>query len=382
MNRSRLGPLAEADEVPVLKDRTWLFTGAEGPALRVHAEALQAYLDNRNDGQRGRDAHDAVEERLRQRLAAMLGLDCEDIALVSNASEAMNLVALVLDLGPGDNVVVNDFEYPSVVLPWLRLAKRGVEVRVAHRHGWTMPAASITDLIDSSTKAVALSHVSYATGWRHDVAPISAAAERVGALFVLDATQSFGAVPVPARLADVTISSSYKWLLGGHGLGVLAWNRKRRPLPEPRQVGWRSIADLFSTYRFERYTLHSDARRFEVGFPSYPSIYLLEASTAWLGHFEPEEVCDHVLSLSGWLVEGLAEKGFEVMTPLERGARAGNVSISCERGEEVALKLASEGIDCWGGDGRLRASVHLFNGLDDVTVFLQALGRLGLAGRC
>ena len=144
MNRSRLGPLAEADEVPVLKDRTWLFTGAEGPALRVHAEAFQAYLDNRNDGQRGRDAHDAVEARLRQRLAAMLGLDCEDIAIVSNASEAMNLVALVLDLGPGDNVVVNDFEYPSVVLPWLRLAERGVEVRVAHRHGWTMPPASST----------------------------------------------------------------------------------------------------------------------------------------------------------------------------------------------------------------------------------------------
>jgi selenocysteine lyase/cysteine desulfurase len=312
----------------------------------------------------------------------MLGLDCEDIALVSNASEAMNLVALALDLQAGDNVVVNDFEYPSVVLPWLRLAERGVEVRVAHRQGWTMPTASITDLIDASTKAVALSHVSYVTGWRHDIAPISAAAEHAGALFILDATQSFGVVPVPARLADVTISSSYKWLLGGHGLGVLAWNRKRRPLPAPRHVGWRSVADLFSPDRFERYTLYSDARRFEVGFPSYPSIYLLDASTAWLRRFEPEEVCGHVLSLSGQLVEKLAGRGFEVMTPLEPEARAGNVSISCEHGEEMALKLASEGIDCWGGDGRLRASVHLFNSSDDVTAFLQALAHLGPAERC
>ena len=381
MNSVRLAPMAHTADIPALRDRTWLFTGAEGPALRVQSEALQVYLDNRDDGQHGRDAHAAVEARLRRRLAGMLGLNCDDIALVSNASEAMNLVAFVLDLEAGDNVVVNDFEYPSVVLPWLRLAERGVEVRVARRQGWAMPVASITDLIDESTKVVALSHVSYASGWRHDVAAISAAAERAGALFVLDATQSLGAIPVPARLADVTISSSYKWLLGGHGLGVLAWNQQRRPLPEPRQVGWRSIVDLFSPDRFERYTLHGDARRFEVGYPSYPSIYLLEASTAWLGQFEPEAVRDHVLSLSGQLVEGLAAEGFELMTPLATETRAGNVSISLEQGQEVARQLASEGIHCWGGDGRLRASVHLFNGSHDVSVLLHALERLNLPRR-
>ncbi len=370
---TRLLPMATAAEIPALANCTWLYTGAEGPPLAAQAEALARYLANRALASAGRDAHAEVEARLRWRLSAMLGYDVADIALVSNASEAMNLVAHSLELQTGDNVVVNDLEFPSVVQPWLRLASQGIEVRVARHSGTDLNAADIVSLLDDRTRVLAFSHVSYQSGLRQDVAALSAAAAESGALVLLDATQSLGALPVPADLADVVVCSSYKWLLGGHGLGILAWNRARRLFAEPPSVGWRSVADTFAPDRYQRYHLHDDARRFEIGFPSYPTIYALDASVAWLSKFDADAVRDHILALSGRLVAELAGRGYELLTPAEPARRSGNVSVRAARGAELAGYLAAQGIHCWGGDGRIRASVHLFNGDDDVDRLLAAL---------
>jgi cysteine desulfurase/selenocysteine lyase len=370
---TRLLSMAAAGEIPVLADCAWLYTGAEGPPLAAQAEALATYLANRALASAGRDAHAEVEASLRQRLAGMLGYDVGDIALVSNAGEAMNLVAQSIEMRPGDNVVLNDLEFPSVVQPWLRLASKGVEVRVARHVGTELQVADIVSLLDERTRVVAFSHVSYKSGFRHDVKALSQAAAQVGALVLMDATQSLGALPVPADRADVVVSSSYKWLLGGHGIGILAWNRVRRPLPEPPAVGWRSVADTFAADRFQRYHLHDDSRRFEIGYPSYPTIYALDRSIAWLNEFDPDAVRDHILALTGRLVGELAERGCELLTPNDPARRSGNVSIRAARGAELAEYLAAEGIHCWGGDGRLRASLHLFNGDDDIDRLLAAL---------
>jgi cysteine desulfurase/selenocysteine lyase len=372
----RRAPLTAPEDIPAIAGRTWLYTGAEGPPLAVQDDAMRRYLGNRALAENGRSEHAVVERRLRGRLANLFGLEEADVALVGNASEAMNLVAGSLGFTAGDNVVLNDLEYPSVVQPWLRLREAGVEVRVARHVDWQLPADSIAALVDDRTRALVVSHVSYHSGWRHDLSALSAAAERVGALFVVDATQSLGVVPVPATLADVVISSSYKWLLGGHGLGVLAWNRERRPLPEPPGVGWRSVPDLFSTDRFERYELHEDARRFEVGFPSFPTIYQLEAALAWLQQFDAAAVRDHVLALSGRLVGELADRGWRLLTSADPDRRAGNVAVATAHGAELAAALAENEVHCWGGDGRLRASVHLFNGDLDVDCFLTTLDHM------
>jgi cysteine desulfurase / selenocysteine lyase len=370
---TRILPMAGAGEIPALADCAWLYTGAEGPPLAIQAEALNTYLANRALASAGRDAHAEVEARLRLRLARMLGYDAGDIALVSNAGEAMNLVAQSIEMQPGDNVVVNDLEFPSVVQPWLRLAGKGIEVRVARHAGPELPAADIVSLVDERTRVVAFSHVSYQSGWRHDVDALSEAATQAGALLLMDATQSLGALPVPAARADVVVCSSYKWLLGGHGLGILAWNRARRPLPEPPSVGWRSVADTFAADRFQHYHLHDDARRFETGFPSFPAIYALDTSVAWLGDFDAAAVLDHILTLSGRLVAELAGRGCELLTPAEPARRSGNVSFGSAAGAELASYLAAEGIHCWGGDGRVRVSLHLFNGDDDIDRLLAAL---------
>jgi cysteine desulfurase / selenocysteine lyase len=371
-----MAAIAPMADLAVEPGTAWLYTGAEGPPLATQAAAFGRYLANRALGPAGRDEHTAVEQRLRERLARMLGLRPEDIGLVSNSSEAINMVANSLRLEPGDNVVLNDLEYPSVVLPWLRLASLGVEIRLARHTDWSMPPTLITSLIDKRTKLVGLSHVSYHSGWRHDLAAISDSAGQVGAQVMVDATQSLGVIDIPTELIDVTIASSYKWLLGGHGLGIIGWNQRRRPLPLPAGVGWRSLPQIFTDDRFEHYQLREDARRFELGFPSYPSIYQLDDSLAWLCQFDTLQVEKHVLALGGKLLEGLAELGKKLLTPSEPHRRAGNISFSAQNGEAVAAALSERGIYCWGGDGRVRVSIHLFNSEDDIARLLGALSDL------
>lgn len=366
-------PLSPLGDIPALADRVWLYTGAEGPPLAVQATALQRYLDNRARADAGRESHAEVEQRVRRRLARMLGLPSEAIGLVSNASEAINLVVGSQRLAAGDNVVLNEMEYPSMVQPWLRMATSGVEVRIAPADGGDVASSAIVELIDERTKVVGVSHVSYVSGWRHDLTAISKAADAVGALMIVDATQSLGVVPVPADEVDVVISSSYKWLLGGHGLGVLAWNAGRRELPEPIAVGWRSVREIFTPDRMSRYDLHDDARRFELGLPSYPSIYSLDASLEWLTGFDPVAVEEHVLALGGRLVGELADRGWPVITSTQDERRAGNVTVLTDDGAGLAAMLAERGVHCWGGDGRLRFSVHLFNSDEDIDRLLVVL---------
>jgi len=368
-------PLARPDDIMIMPNVSWLYTGAEGPPIAAQQAALESYLANRALAGSGRAAHALVEERLRERIAKMLGLTSGDIALVSNASEAVNLLSLSLNLGPGDNVVLNDLEFPSMVQPWLRLAPQGINIRFARHVEWQIPSTAIQQLVDDRTKVIAVSHVSYISGWRHDLASLSAIADSVGAVLIVDATQSLGVVPVQGAYADAIVASSYKWLLGGHGLGILAWNRGRRELPEPPAVGWRSVAQIFTPDRLKSYQLHADARRFEVGFPSYPTIYALEASLRWLSSFGPENIEAHVLTLTGRLIRELKRRGYELMTSDVTSQRAGNVAVVMSEGDRVSRLLANEGVHVWGGDGRLRASLHLFNGHDDVDALLSLLDR-------
>ena len=114
---------------------------------------------------------------------------------------------------------------------------------------------------------VTVSHVSYLSGLRLDIDPIARAAHAHGALLLADVTQSLGVVPVDVSECDFAVASTYKWLLGVHGSGVLYWNRARLPEFAPGAVGWFSVDNFISPDRFERFTWKPTAERFELGMP-------------------------------------------------------------------------------------------------------------------
>jgi selenocysteine lyase/cysteine desulfurase len=356
---------------------TWLYSGAETPSLRGHLKAAEDYLLYRGEGPGGREKNASIEQSCKENIAALINGRVEDVAFLSNTSEVISMIAQSLELEEGDNVIINTLEFPSGVLPWLALTRAGIEVRVVPHKNWEVCVDDVMAQVDENTKLVMSSHVSFLSGARIDYESLYRKLGNTNALLLLDVTQSFGVIPVDINQTDFLVSSSYKWLLAPHGLGVLGINPARTGALLPKSIGWRSVENMFNPTRFEDFTLHPDARRFELGFPSYPTIYALNYSTNILLNTGIERIQQYVLSLGGILIEELEQLGYEVMTPFDPDKRAGNISMVCSQGEDVADSLRRQGIYVWGGDNRLRASVHAFNDSKDIGNFITALKEQG-----
>ena len=124
-----------------------------------------------------------------------------------------------------------------MTLPATLLTRYGVEVRQVspgHNESWTQ---AVSQAVNRSTRIVLFSHVSFRTGRRFDAEAIATACRDQGAQWiVLDASQSLGAVPVPATACDFVVSTGFKWQLGAHGAAILYWNRERTGDVKPRDM--------------------------------------------------------------------------------------------------------------------------------------------------
>ncbi len=352
---------------------TWLYSGAETPPLKGCIEALHNYMINRCEGPGGREENTRVEMSCKENIARLINGSRENIAFLSNSSEAISMVAQSLHLLPGDNVVINTLEFPSGVLPWLQFKEKGIEIRIVNHNQWMISVEDILGQVDARTKLVVSSHVSYFTGARLDYKLLYGELQKTDTLLLLDVTQSLGAVSVDMNYADITVCSSYKWLLSIHGIGILAINPKRIANLLPKYIGWRSVSDMFSLNRFESFTYFDDARRFELGYPSYSAIYTMNFSTNLLLQIGIERIEKHILTLGEHLIQQLTQLGYEAMTPADPQKRAGNICIASDQGEKIANHLRERNVYVWGGDGRLRASIHLFNDSADIEHLVRML---------
>lgn len=351
----------------------WFYSGAETPPLKGSMDAINDYMTRRSEGPAGRENNAAIEASCKANLALLLGGKPDHISFLSNSSEIISTIAGAVAFRPGDNVVVNRLEFPSGVLPWLVLQDRGIEVRFVEHANWRVTPDDIMAEVDDRTRLVITSHVSYLSGARLDYRALYKRLKETDTLLLLDATQSLGAVPVDMNETDFLVCSSYKWLLGIHGIGILGVNPARLEAFMPRSVGWRSVKDMFAPIRRSSYEFHHDAKRFETGYPSYPTIYALNYSTKLLLDTGIERIENHILRLGDELIGKLEAMGFTIITPQEPQLRAGNVCVASDRGEAVSEYLQKQGIYLWGGDGRFRASIHSFNDSADVDRLIGAL---------
>ncbi len=371
--------LISRDKFVGLEEVTHLCAGGESPMLKSHEQAFNRFMRDKSMGERTREKQDAVLKTTREQCAQLLSVEVDDVTLLGSASEGINAVMYGLSWQAGDNVVIADVEFASGVYPWTRLADQGVEIRIARHRDWCVDLESIDSLIDERTRVVLISHVSMFTGQRMDLAALSALVRQRGARLVLDATHAVGVVDVDASLADVVVSSCYKWLLGVHGCAIFYCNRERFPELEPPFLGWNSVSAAGGWRAPLEMTLRSDADRFIPGNPSYVSIYLLNNALDALLATGIHSIEEHALKLTGALHHGLTDQGWEVMTPAPAEFRAGNVCLMTDRVDEIAQTLREHQVMVWGtyaGDARLRISAHVYNDQDDVEKCLQALSSI------
>ena len=356
-----------------------LATGGEAPVLRASLEAATRFLLDKGDGMPGRERFFTTADRTRSALAARLGGRPEDVAFLGSASEGLHVASEGVDWRPGDNVVVGQSEFPSVLLAWQRLRPRGVEVRAVGREA-VVTHDEIAAAVDRRTRAIAVSHVGYLTGARHDLGRLRGLADRVGARLVVDASHALGVVPVDGRLCDVVVACCYKWLLAVHGVGVFYVNSRRWPGLAAPWVGWHSTHREDDWRRRTEYRMREGGSRFEAGNPPFLPVYILDSALRILDDLDPRAVEAHVLALGGTLRAGLVKLGLGVLTPEAPEERAGNIVFATDRWVNVERALREAGVLVWAGDGRVRLSVHAYNDDADVARALAALGELTARG--
>lgn len=358
-----------------LEEYIHLAAGGETPWLKQHDEAIERFRQHKSTAMVGRAQFELVHTRVRERLARMLSLESDDIALLGNASTGIVQVISSFDWRAGDNVVVADLEFPSGSFALARLQKLGVKLRVVKTEHAYLALDDMIAACDERTRLVVVSYVSYFSGQRIDLKRLAEAVHRHGAALLLDATHGLGVVPVAGQYCDFVVSSCYKWLLGT-AMGILAWNRKLWPEFEPLGVGWRSTNNALLLDQPERYQLRPNAIRAEAGNPNHLDVYILDSALAYLEQVGIETISSYVLELSGKLRAGMTALGLDLITPEPPEERAGNICFLHPDSEAIALRAAEKQVLIWGSDGRVRSSVHLYASSDDIERYLKILPEL------
>lgn len=369
--------LIDKKHFPIPAGISYLDTAAEGiPPLATEA-ALTAYWNAKRRGSPGRARLFEEHKEVEAAAARLLQTDPDNVVLLANSSEALNLLANSIDWQAGDEVLISDLEFPSNVVVWLQLKRRGVKVAVIPAVDGAIELEDWTARLSPRTRIVSVSQVSYKTGTQIPyMDALAAAAHSAGALFCLDATQALGRVPVSVQSVDYLVASSYKWLLGTHGLGVVYLSPELRARFTPSTAGWYSAEKVFHPQRFETYTPKSSAGQLQAGMPNFPAIFALRPGIECLLAVGVERLDRELRSLVATLRNGLAEQGHALLTPAGPRFASGIVSFAWEQPEQLAAQLAEQGVIVWGGDGRIRMAIHLYNDEEDVARCLAAIRSL------
>lgn len=365
------------EQFPRAQAGGYLDTAAEGLPAPGVTEAVAEYLREKAEGTPGRRRHFAVETEARALTAELLGAPVEDTVFLPTASDALNTLAASLQWAPGDRVVTTDLEFPSNLLPWLALRARGVEVQVVPSRDGAPRLEDLTAAIDGRTRLVTISQVSYKTGaWFPHTEELAEAAHAVGGVLCVDATQALGRCAVPLAGVDYLMASTFKWLLGVHGGAVTYLSPMLRARLALAGVGWYSVEDAMGAVRTGAYALKPAAACLVAGMPNFAGLCAMTASLRWLLGLDRAAEQRRVDELSRNLRARLAALGLPLLTPEGDAFTSGIVSFAHADGERVMRGLGERGVVVWGGDGRVRASVHYYNDESDVERLVAALPRV------
>ncbi|MGA3166743.1 MAG: aminotransferase class V-fold PLP-dependent enzyme [Terriglobia bacterium] len=345
----------------------------EAIELKVHPDRLDA------------PEYFRLPERVRARIARLVGAGPSEIALTTSATQGIGIVAAGLGLGPGDEVVVASSNFPSNLFTWLHLRRKGVVVKVlASVHG-EVGLEPVAAALSARTRVLALDWVNYTSGYRIDLATMGELVHARGGIFVVDGTQGVGAqeLDLNALPVDVLVCAAYKWLLGPYGTGFAYVRRELLGKLDLPVINWYSVegAEDFDSLPSEQFRLIHDARVFDSGETgNFINLHGLDASLEFLEGVTPRAAYEHCRRLLERLADGLRAQG----CALSAASRVNHESTilgfqACppEATTELHRKLRAHHIAVSLRQGVIRVSPYLYNDETDIDRLLEVVARPG-----
>ncbi len=291
----------------------------------------------------------AAYEGARAKVAAFIGAASPDeIVFTKNATEAINLVAHSYGqrLRPGDEIVISEMEHHSNIVPWQLLAERtGAVLRwFGVTEQGRLDLSQLDTLVNERTKIVSYTHVSNVLGTVNPTGAITSRAHQMGAVVLLDCSQSVPHLPVDvADLGADFIAFTGHKMLGPTGIGVL-WGRGELLEQLPPFLGGGSMIE---TVTMEKTTYAAPPARFEAGTPPIAEAVGLGAAVDYLTALGMPAVQWHEQELTAYALDALATvPGLRVFGPVEPVGRGGTLSFDLAgvHPHDVGQLLDSRGV--------------------------------------
>lgn len=372
-NRGMLSIETRQRDFPSLHGMTYLNTAAEGIPPTAVVEALHQYAADKLLGMDGRDAHFKQWNAAKESLGKAFGLSTDEVSICSCSSEAFNLAAMALSLREGDEVVINDLDFPAGATPWLQSGCPAT-VRVWRHRAGALHVEDLTPLLRPTTRLVTSSLVSFFNGFMLPLREVLAAVRKHSpALVALDVTQALGRVPLDLSDVDLIVSSTHKWILASHGGGLVGVPAARAADWTVPAGGWFNLQDAFGAERFERAVSRAGAAGFTVGMPNFPAVYAIRAALDYIQQTGITAIDRHARPLVLACLEGLKKLPVELLSPDEPDHLAGILAFRHPKADEIQRHLREQQIHVMSHAGRLRVAIHGYNTADDIDHLLREL---------
>lgn len=364
--------------------------GAALPPARVLAAQIDHLkLEAAIGGYEAADRERTRIEAVYDSVARLIGATRDEIAIVENATVAWDMAFYAIPFKPGDRILTAEAEYGANFVAFLQTARRTgavVEVIPSNATGETSPEA-LADMIDDRVRLVAISHVPTNGGLVNPAAEIGRIARANGALYLLDACQSVGQMPIDvgALGCDMLSATGRKYLRGPRGVGFLYVRQGLIQTLEP------PIVDHYAAHWVapDRYELRADARRFENWENNYAAKLGLGVAVDYASEWGLAAIYERVQSLADDLRARLAAlPGVEIMdigrercgivtftaagqdpVRIKRRLAAAAINVSVSNPDSTRLDATRRGLP-----PIVRASVHYYNDTGEIDRLVETLG--------
>ena len=345
---------------------------------------LEAEIGGYEAADRARDTLDGFYPSV----ARLIGAEAEEIAFVENATRAWDLAFYSLDFKPGDRILTCVSEYSSNYISYLQVAKKtGAEIIVVpdDKYG-QIDLGALERAIDRRTRLVSISHVPTQGGLVQPAEAVGKIANDAGVLYLLDACQSVGQLPVDVKKVgcDFLSMTGRKYLRGPRGTGFLYAKARTT----------RHIEPVFLDNHAARwtddngYTVVGDAKRFENWERYFAGVIGLKVAADQANELGIDAIWARLRELADGLRHRLATLKGVTVTDLGQ-VRGAIVTFAVEGADHNAIKMAlrqqainvsvstqfSSRLDLRGRglSDVLRASVHVYNTEEELDRFVEAL---------
>ena len=349
------------EQLPAVRRVAYLNAGTLGPLPRLAAAAMDAE-DHYDVQYRQSSGHwerlSALRADARRAISSLTGAGTDQVALMHTTHEGLNACLWGLVLESTDNLVTTDEEHPGLLVPLRHARERtGCDMRIAPWvEGDDAFVDSILQHVDTRTRAVFVSHVSWQSG---RTAPLRMLREALpaGVRIVADGAQSAGVLPVdPSDGWDAFTVSGQKWPCGPSGSGGLALID-----PEAWHPTFGAYAQLGSWDEYIPVDVLTDGRRFEMSQEALQPLAGFAASVRWLvdevGLWRAHQ---HACALNARVRERLAAGGIDP-SRLQGGEHLLSIEVP-GRGPAVAAALLERGyLIRFLSDDRVRLSLGCWN---------------------